>query len=399
MLLLLGCAPASLLLAPPPDVDNEGALHDLAPSTVAGNLRVAADGSGDFTTISAAIEAAARGATVSVAPGTYRERIDFGGRSVRVESTDGPEVTFLDAQGDGPNIVAENGEGDATAIVGFTLVDGRDDAGAVARVELASLHLEDVVVEGAWGGMLIGLSSGDLEMVDVDFGDATPTARGTVVYSSRGAVVADGVRFSCGSGTYGYYLGHGSAFIDHSEVDCGGSYAQAWEHTTGNVFRSRLAGDITVVAEDDHYTDAVRLENNLILGNISATYGTLVVRNSVLRGGGVNLSMTYTDTVIENSVFEDAPCAFSSDSVDFSFRYNDVWNVGATSCTGDERLGMDGNIGVNPQFTDEDAGDYTLRASSPLIDAGNEDPAQNDLDGTRNDIGLYGGLRTIAGGY
>ena len=35
--------------------------------------------------------------------------------------------------------------------------------------------------------------------------------------------------------------------------------------------------------------------------------------------------------------------------------------------------------------------DFTLRTSSPAIDAGDPDAAYNDIDGTRNDMGGYGG--------
>jgi|GEM_PF-4134953 len=43
----------------------------------------------------------------------------------------------------------------------------------------------------------------------------------------------------------------------------------------------------------------------------------------------------------------------------------------------------------DPQYTDEGAGDYSLSAGSPLIDAG--DPSILDFDGTTSDLGAYGG--------
>lgn len=47
------------------------------------------------------------------------------------------------------------------------------------------------------------------------------------------------------------------------------------------------------------------------------------------------------------------------------------------------------NIFVDPMFVDEDSMDFHLQMYSPLIDAG--DPNILDIDGTRSDIGLYGG--------
>ena len=50
-----------------------------------------------------------------------------------------------------------------------------------------------------------------------------------------------------------------------------------------------------------------------------------------------------------------------------------------------------GNIYENPQFIDPASNNFMLQPSSPCIDAGNSDAIFNDLDGSRNDMGAYGG--------
>ena len=69
-------------------------------------------------------------------------------------------------------------------------------------------------------------------------------------------------------------------------------------------------------------------------------------------------------------------------------------NVGGPEITGFDIADHEGNVAVDPGYTDvtgilADTWDLTLSSDSPLINAG--DPAVLDADGTRSDIGAYGG--------
>ena len=46
---------------------------------------------------------------------------------------------------------------------------------------------------------------------------------------------------------------------------------------------------------------------------------------------------------------------------------------------------------VDPKFVNQDEGDFRLQADSPCKNAGASEAWYNDRDGSRNDIGLYGG--------
>lgn len=76
--------------------------------------------------------------------------------------------------------------------------------------------------------------------------------------------------------------------------------------------------------------------------------------------------------------------------------YNDIWNnnLGDNNPQEEsyENTGT-GNISQDPLFEDAVAGDYHLTASSPCIDTGN--PVVLDKDGTRSDMGVYGGSVTL----
>ncbi|HDZ58932.1 MAG TPA: T9SS type A sorting domain-containing protein, partial [Ignavibacteriales bacterium] len=71
---------------------------------------------------------------------------------------------------------------------------------------------------------------------------------------------------------------------------------------------------------------------------------------------------------------------------DIIIKYNNAWNnnINYKSFIPDST-----NISVDPMVVNEDSLDFHLQMFSPLIDAG--DPDILDLDGTRSDIGLYGG--------
>ena len=74
-----------------------------------------------------------------------------------------------------------------------------------------------------------------------------------------------------------------------------------------------------------------------------------------------------------------------------TYTNNDVWNNVDNYNGVAEQGGSNGNITVDPLFTDASGNDFTLQSTSPCIDAGNSDPIYNDPDGSRNDMGAYGG--------
>ena len=79
----------------------------------------------EFPTIALAIEAAADGDLILVAPGVYNEAIDFQGKAVRVEAMTGFGETIIDGTGLTSAIVTMmNGEDENSVLRGFTLANG-----------------------------------------------------------------------------------------------------------------------------------------------------------------------------------------------------------------------------------------------------------------------------------
>lgn len=79
---------------------------------------------GDQPTIQAGINAASNGDKVLVAPGTYVENINFNGKKIIVESSEGAVMTVIDAGQAGSAALFEFSEGPTSVLRGFTLTNG-----------------------------------------------------------------------------------------------------------------------------------------------------------------------------------------------------------------------------------------------------------------------------------
>lgn len=395
LLLLVGCADVSIpfdAATEPPFTGDDA----VSPWGVA-DWTVETDGSGDFTSIGAAIRGAADGDWILVGAGTYDETIDYGGKSLWISSRDGKDVTTLNAGRRGYAVSATSAETAETGFVGFTVENASE---AAFWVVFASLHIEDVTITNTSGAYSVFGSAADMELQDVVFENNTQNTAG--ISMSRGSLQANAITVDCESGGYAVYTGHGYAQIDQSTLTCGrGGYALAAEHTTGTITRSSLRGNLSVVNEDDHPEDLLALVNTVLEGNYSATYGGALIRNSVIDGGSFSFT-AFAETpgtpVIENSVFMNTTCAISHDAVTSTIR-NNAFTDTTASCNGSILVGVDGNMDGDPDMVDAASGDYHLNSGSPLEDAGVDEWDHEDVDGSRNDIGVYGGHFSMDGGW
>jgi hypothetical protein len=88
-------------------------------------LSVNVDGTGDFTSIQAAVDSADDGDWILVGPGVYTEPsdqvVDLVGKSIVVQATGTAQETIIDGEGIRRGIFCGNGETPATIIEGFTI--------------------------------------------------------------------------------------------------------------------------------------------------------------------------------------------------------------------------------------------------------------------------------------
>jgi hypothetical protein len=80
-----------------------------------------------YPTIQIAIDVAADGDTVLVAPGTYMENIRFHGKSITVISSESAEVTVIDGGQKDATVRFQDGESMDAVLQGFTITNGSGD--------------------------------------------------------------------------------------------------------------------------------------------------------------------------------------------------------------------------------------------------------------------------------
>lgn len=262
---------------------------------------------GSFPTVQSAIQAASPGDVVRVAPGTYVETLDFLGKAIVVRSSQGPEVTVIDAGGAGSVAVFRTGESIDSVLEGFTLTGGTGTPigvptfGGGVLCDNASPVVRGNVVTGNRahnGGGIACFNGASPDIVDNDIrsnqgviDDANPFGRGGGVYvSESSAPLVEGNRIE----------------DNFADFRGGGLFCS---NSSNPVIRSnRIAGNRTLFEGGGLAvlrTEAPVIERNDVLENTASTRGggmhveeaaPVVTGNrfaanaSDLHGGGVSLS-------------------------------------------------------------------------------------------------------------
>lgn len=344
------------------------ALAPAGPAQAADLLHVPSD----VPTIQAAMDAVAGGGTVVVAPGVYREHLNFNGRDVEVRSAAGPEATVIDGGGDGAVVLFQRRETRATSLRGFTVRNGEIGVeirnasptiagnivtantfyeGAGFNIAGSSALIEDNVVRGntATGGRGGGfhlVDTSGLEIVDNVIEENTaPWGGGIAMWTGWDVLVANNV-FRANRAT-----------IDGGAMDIV-NYSDPL--ITQNLFVDNVAtgsgGAVSVTVPV--FMQGAVLANNTMAGNRAA------------KGSAINSNGDYFGV---NNIIAGPPGVEVVRCEGGAGRlfYNDVYNGTAAPfrwCP--DTTGLVGNISVDPRL----AADFSLSPGSPAIDAGHDDP-------------------------
>lgn len=124
-------------------------------------------------------------------------------------------------------------------------------------------------------------------------------------------------------------------------------------------------------------------------GNAPEIVNNVIAGNKATEGAGIYIANV--SAVIKNNVLTDnLGSAIRGWCANWTLAYNDLWN-NTYDYTYDSCPAPVNSIALDPLFKDAANGDYSLLTGSPCINAGDPDTAYNDLDGSRNDMGIYGG--------
>jgi nitrous oxidase accessory protein NosD len=355
----------------------------------------------DFSTVQAAINAAAPGDTVLVAPGKYFENIDFLGKRITVTSKKGPKKTILDGQQAGPVVTFVSGEGPASILNGFTVRNGFAAPGPPAS--------------GNGGGIRM---SGASPTITSNIISSNQACEGAGIFTYGGSPLIQGnviqgnfQSASCSGGSGGggiLLLGGALARVTENVISgntltdaFGGGGISVFGHASLTIERNvisgntaRCGGGISVANTSDTLIVGNLITNNLSSlcgGGIALSYGNQVINNTIadndsVKGSGISMSVA---TVINNVVVAKPGqtavlCEVNFDSSTFAF--NDVFSPSGQRYGGvcGDQTGLNGNISADPLFVDQSGGDYHIRPGSPAVDAGtNGFPLlpTRDLDG------------------
>jgi len=341
-----------------------------------------------FNTIMEGIKRAGYGDTVYVNAGIYNEGVTMKDSVWLIGS--GASATYLTLSNDNMGVVFVNvkkGE-----ISGFTiradnthffapLLVCRNASPVIKKNRFDTERILDEVVWFEQGSEAI-FENNYLNKVTAAVYNAKPIIRGNIIEGSTMSTI------HCALGA--------SPVITNNILKVSETGGTVMMSKSSGIIRNNMiytrAGDNAVYLQECSDVD---FSNNTIIDNSSTGNGIFLnnssgsrIVNNVINAGGrgireVNsVSIIYSNIVMNSNSFG---LELTSSSI---YNYNDLWN---------NYVNYNGtNVGANdlsadPMFADVMRGDYSLLSSSPCINAGNPDPAYNDRDGSRNDIGAYGG--------
>ncbi|MFN7146280.1 MAG: hypothetical protein ACK4YP_21080, partial [Myxococcota bacterium] len=362
--------------------------------------------------------------------GTYREQIDLGGKTIDVWGVEGYDVTIIDPNlstcttsnptACGAAVTIDSGSNAAPTIHGFTITGG---TGAYTTATSTTTCADSsashsgrttctvTTYEYCGGGVYV--NGDDPAFYDVDIRDNTlpefeQTLTGrftqTWMYSAGGGVclLNSNATFSDSyvAGNFadegGGIHASGSSFAfeqgfvgENDAVDGGGVHLSAASASFSNAIVHCNAAETDGGGLFTETEGTATFTNTVFYGNTSSTSGST-------RGSQAYIG-TSTTFNLYNSILEantSVPLVYGLGAG--THNYNNAYN-GSGATYGGTIVAGTGAISAGSNFMSASCegnpynDNFALRAGGSSVNAGNPDAAFNDVDGSRNDLGAYGG--------
>ncbi len=356
-------------------------------------------------------------ACVWVDDGAWIEDLDLGTVEVQLRSRHGSAATTLLGAGGSSVITVAGGQTLATTIEGFAIVGGQGHAYGFDSVwndgvRDYALHQS----ERRGGGVLIDAGAGASLREVVFTANVLPLYETT--YTGASTQTDVDVRFGLGGGLY---LNSGTAdltdvsFVDNEAAYGGGIGVAGGVTLTGRRLRflgntsnvgpaimsNRGDVDLSNVLVDG--TDALWDAGGIYLYGVDGEAGALRLVNAtvvdteaaIITEGNGSVELVNTLVVGNDWGLYDVGAATGTPATWRVSWTNLYANTSADAVGVGFTPGQDGNVSSSPLFEalstdkDPDNDDLRLGVGSPARDAG--DPDREDPDGSRSDMGAYGG--------
>jgi len=361
----------------------------------------------DRPTIQSAINDATDGDTALVAPGTYSENINFGGKAITVTSESGPQDTIIDG-GNADSVVSfTSGEGRDSVLNGFTVQNGRRIQGftegggiriqgsspTITNNKITNNHafsgagiaifsgspliqlntitgnINNVFTTGGLGGGICIIGVGSPEILDNVISDNVNAAGGGISMDVDGTPI---IKRNVIKGNRVLVPGQG-----------GGQGGGIWvvNKVKALIVQNLITGNQAGAGGGIYsFGDASVLINNTIADNDGPANGSGIFAD----GDRGRLQLTNNIIVAKpgqaglycGSFLQEQP----------TIRFNNIFSIGGPAYGGScsDKTGTDGNISADPQFIAPTQGDYHLQQVSPSIDSGDNlapNLPDTDIDG------------------
>lgn len=391
---------------------------------------------GQYTTIQAALDAAAAGDVILVQPGTYAEALVLPAFGLTLRATGGADVTTVDATGLGTSAISVPAAASSFRMLdGFTVTGGAGTAlgevptgGGIlvtgsGEVLLRSCRITGNSVYGGRGGGVCALLDAQVTLQGCEVSGNTALYGAGIAAGDEGQGVADFRVLDCTiTGNVSEYGSGGGLWVNGAGRLDGCVVAQNSAPWAGGMLN--LAADRWIVegnrfegnqggAYVAHFEESMQLADCTFVGNVGGSItsvppvlcdvGYVLVSGCIFVGNtgadGAPYSITLNTCTAEGVLTPAVRnCTFVNESVwgpSITPVENCVlWDLPApplpyaylSYCDIEGGWPGTGNLDADPLFKDAAAGDYRLSGGSPCIDAG--DPSGvPDADGTPPDIG------------